>query len=91
VTSILHAGPGALGAIRGVSDALVGLSKLAGGPLSNDPEQRGTVASGGYLGTAFATAAVGLATAIWQVAILPATAWVSRGLRSPARDTCSSR
>jgi MFS family permease len=87
VTSTLHAGPGALGAIEGVSDALVGLSKLAGGPLSNDPARRGRLASGGYLGTAFATAAIGLATAVWQVAILRAAAWISRGLRSPARDT----
>lgn len=87
LTSTLHAGPGALGAIEGVSDALVGLSKLAGGPLSNEPSRRARIASGGYLGTAMATAAIGLATAVWQVAILRAVAWVSRGLRSPARDT----
>jgi hypothetical protein len=37
LTSTLHAGPAALGAIEGVSDALIGVSKLAGGPLSNDP------------------------------------------------------
>jgi hypothetical protein len=36
LTSTMHAGPAALGAIEGVSDALVGLSKLVGGPLSND-------------------------------------------------------
>ena len=87
VTSTLHAGPGALGAIDGVSDALVGLSKLAGGPLSNDPDRRAKIASGGYLGTALATSAIGLATALWQVAILRALAWISRGIRSPARDT----
>lgn len=44
-------------------------------------------ASGGYLVTAFATAAIGLATAVWQVALLRALGWMSRGLRSPARDT----
>lgn len=87
LTSTLHTGPGALGAIEGVSDALVGLSKLAGGPLSNDPRRRATIASGGYLGTAIATAAIGLATAVWQVAILRGVAWMSRGIRSPARDT----
>lgn len=84
--STLHAGPAALGAIEGVSDALVGLSKLAGGPLAADPSRRGRLASGGYLVTAFATAAIGLATAVWQVAALRALAWMSRGLRSPARD-----
>lgn len=87
VTSTLHAGPGTLGAIEGVSDALVGLSKLAGGPLSNDPGRRAKLASSGYLGTAVATAAIGLATAVWQVAVLRAVAWMARGIRSPARDT----
>lgn len=83
LTSTLHAGPGALGAIEGVSDALVGVSKLAGGPLSNDPSRRARLASGGYVGTALATAAIGLTTAVWQVAILRAVAWMSRGIRSP--------
>ena len=57
---------------KGSSDALVGLAKLAGGPLSNDPGRRGRLASGGYLGPAVATGAIGLATAVWQVAILHA-------------------
>jgi MFS family permease len=87
LTSTLHAGPAALGAIEGVSDALVGLSKLAGGPLSSDPVRRGRIASGGYLVTALATGAIGVAVAVWQVAILRAAAWMSRGLRSPARDS----
>lgn len=86
LTSTLHAGPAALGAIEGVSDALVGLSKLAGGPLANDPARRGRIASGGYLGTAVLTAGIGLTTGVWQVAVLRAGAWVSRGIRSPARD-----
>lgn len=87
LSATLHTGPAALGAIEGVSDALVGLSKLAGGPLSIDPGRRGRIASGGYLLTAVATAAIGLATTVWQVAVLRALAWVSRGLRSPARDS----
>lgn len=79
-------GPAILGTIEGISDALVGLSKLAGGPLANDPGRRGRLASSGYLGTAIATAAIGLTTFVWQVAILRALAWASRGIRSPARD-----
>jgi MFS family permease len=86
LTSTLHAGPGALGAIDGVADALTGMSKLAGGPLANDRRRRARIASGGYLGTAIATSAIGLSVAVWQVAILRALAWASRGLRSPARD-----
>lgn len=87
VTATLHSGPAALGAIDGVADSLAGLAKLAGGPLAADPRRRGRLAAGGYVGTAIATAAIGLVTAVWQVAVLRSLAWVSRGLRSPARDT----
>ena len=87
LTSTLHAGPAALGAIEGVSDALLGLSKLAGGPLSTEPSRRSKVASAGYVLTAVATAAIGLCTMVWQVAALRAIAWSARGVRSPARDT----
>jgi MFS family permease len=86
VTVSLHAGPASLGVIEGASDALTGFSKLVGGPLANDPRRRGWLASGGYLGTAVATAAIGLTTAVWQVGVLRAFAWVSRGIRSPSRD-----
>ncbi|RPF28032.1 MFS transporter [Georgenia muralis] len=87
LTTTLGAGPGALGAIEGVSDALIGLSKLAGGPLSSDPGRRANLARGGYVLTAVATSLIGVATAVWQVAILRALGWMSRGIRSPARDT----
>src|SRR5581483_5859912 len=79
--------PGALGVIEGVSDALIGVAKLAGGPIAVEPQRRGVIARGGYVGTALATGAVGLAAAVWQVAILRALAWFSRGIRSPARDS----
>jgi MFS family permease len=82
----LHAGAGALGVIEGASDALIGVSKLAGGPLADDPALRGRLARGGYLGTALLGGAIGLATAVWQVAPLRAGSWVARGLRSPSRD-----
>lgn len=86
LATTLHSGAGAIGAIEGVSDALVGLTKLAGGPLAAEPRRRGRLASGGYLVTAVATALIGVVTSVWQVAILRALAWTSRGLRSPARD-----
>ena len=87
LTITLHASPAALGLVEGASDALVGVSKLAGGPLAADPARRGRLASSGYLGTALATGAIGLATTVWQVGVLRALAWSSRGLRSPARDS----
>ena len=86
LTATLGAGPATLGAIDGVADAFTGLSKLAGGPLAADPMRRTRLAAGGYLGTAAATALIGLATAVWQVALLRGVAWISRGIRSPGRD-----
>jgi MFS family permease len=86
LTATLHAGPGALGLIEGVSDALMGLAKLAAGPPADDPSTRARLASGGYLGTAVLGGAIGIATGVWQVAVLRAGSWVARGLRSPARD-----
>lgn len=86
LTATLGASAAALGVIDGISDALIGVMKLLGGPLANDPDKRGRIASGGYLGTALATGAVGAATTVWQAGALRAFAWLSRGLRSPARD-----
>lgn len=86
LTGTLGASAAALGIIDGISDALIGIMKLVGGPLANDPDKRGRAASGGYLGTALATGAIGAAMTVWQVGVLRAFAWLSRGLRSPARD-----
>ncbi len=86
VTSVLGGSAASLGLIEGFSDALTGISKLVGGPLANDPVRRRSLATGGYLVTAFATAAIGLAAAVWQVGILRALAWTARGVRTPARD-----
>jgi MFS family permease len=87
ITTVLHSTAAALGVIEGVSDALTGVAKLLAGPLANDPERRGRIASGGYFGTAVATGAIGLAGTVWQAGALRALAWTSRGLRSPARDS----
>ncbi|HEX5496284.1 MAG TPA: MFS transporter [Mycobacteriales bacterium] len=86
LTSVLHTSAAALGVIEGVSDALKGISKLVGGPLADDPRRRGKLVGGGYLGTALATGAIGLAAATWQVGVLRGVAWISRGVRGPSRD-----
>jgi hypothetical protein len=85
LTGTLGASAAALGVIDGIGDALIGVMKLIGGPLANDPHLRARTASAGYLGTAVATGAIGAAVTIWLGA-LRAIAWLSRGLRSPARD-----
>lgn len=87
LTSTLHASAGVLGLIEGLSDALTGIMKLIGGPLANDESKRGKLASSGYVGTAVATAAIGLSMTVWQAGFFRAIAWLSRGLRTPARDT----
>ena len=88
--SVLHSSAGALGVVEGLSDALMGVMKLVAGPLANDATRRRRLATGGYIGTAVATGALGLATAVWQAGILRALAWMARGLRSPARDALLS-
>ncbi len=86
-TSVLHGTAAGLGIVEGVSDALMGVAKLIGGPFANDPQRRSRLAVGGYLGTAIATGAMGLVTNVWELGVLRSVAWVSRGVRSPARDS----
>src|SRR6266542_814413 len=86
VTSTLGGSAAALGAIEGVAEGLAGMARLAGGALADDPERRRAVAVGGYASTAVLSSAIGAATALWQVGVLRAGAWVARGLRVPARN-----
>jgi MFS family permease len=87
LVSVLHSSAATLGLIEGISDALTVVAKLVSGPLANEQRRRGRLASSGYLGTALATGAIGLCVAAWQVGVLRALAWTSRGMRSPARDS----
>ena len=86
LTTTLGAPASALGLIEGVADGLAGVARLAGGALSDDPQRRRTVAVGGYTATAVLAAGTGVATSVWQVAVLRAGAWTARGLRVPARN-----
>lgn len=86
VTTVLGGSAAILGLIEGLSDALTGVAKMASGPRADDPERRRKLATGGYLVTAGATAAIGLTVAPWQAGILRAFAWAARGVRTPARD-----
>ncbi len=86
LTGTLGASAAAIGVIDGISDALIGVMKLIGGPLANDPRRRARITSGGYLGTAVATGAIGAALTVWQVGALRAIAWMFRGIRSPAKE-----
>ena len=86
MSTVLGAPAAALGLVEGISDAVSGFAKLAGGALADDPERRRRVALGGYIATAILSASVGLAQTAWQVAVLRGTAWAARGIRGPARN-----
>lgn len=86
LTSTLGAPASALGLIEGFADAAAGAAKFAGGPLADDPQRRRATAVTGYLATAGLSAAIGGATAVWQVAVLRTGAWTARGLRVPSRN-----
>jgi MFS family permease len=86
LTRTLRAPAAALGLVEGIADGLGGAGRLAGGALSDDPQRRRTVALGGYTATAVFSALIGVCTAVYQVAILRAAAWFTRGLRQPARN-----
>jgi MFS family permease len=86
LTATLGAPAAALGAIEGIANGFSGLARLAGGALADDPARRRTTAVGGYAATAVLTSLIGVATATWQVGVLRTGAWMTRGLRSPARD-----
>ena len=86
LTSTLGAPAAALGLIEGIADGCAGAARFAGGALADDPERRRSTAVGGYTATAILSSAIGVATATWQVGILRAAAWSTRGLRVPARN-----
>jgi len=85
--SALGGSAAVLGIIEGLSDALTGVTKVAGGPLADHADRRRRIAGSGYVLTALATGAIGLTVATWQVGILRAVAWAARGFRTPARDS----
>src|ERR1035437_9898724 len=70
LTTTLGAPAAALGLIEGLADGLGGVSRLAGGAIADDPSRRRKTAVGGYTVTAILTAAIGAATAVWQVGAL---------------------
>ena len=86
LTSTLGAPASALGLIEGISDGLAGAARFGGGALADDPHRRRATAIGGYASTAVLSALIGAASSAWQVGVLRAGAWASRGLRVPARN-----
>jgi MFS family permease len=86
LTGTLGAPAAALGIIEGVADGLAGGARFVGGALADDAQRRRTIAVGGYAATAVLSSLIGVANAVWQVAVLRSAAWAARGLRVPARN-----
>ena len=74
-----------LGVIEGVADGLSSFVKLWSGYWTDKATRRKPIAVIGYLVTAAGTAAIGWASAPWQVLVARASAWLGRGVRTPVR------
>jgi MFS family permease len=83
----IGAGPAWLGAIEGVADGLSSFTKLGAGYYTDRLKRRKPLAVFGYAITALATASFAFATHAYQVLLGRATAWLGRGVRSPAKKT----
>ena len=76
---------GALGTIEGVADGLSSVAKLYGGWWTDRLHRRKPLCAFGYGAMAVATGIIAAAT-IWPIVLLGrGLAWISRGLRTPAR------
>jgi MFS family permease len=92
VTSVLPAllasmgvAAGALGTIEGVADGLSSVAKLYGGWWTDRLHRRKPLCAAGYGTMAIATGIIAAATT-WPVVLVGrGVAWISRGLRTPAR------
>lgn len=81
----LGAAAAALGTVEGVADGLSSFAKLYGGWLADRLRSRKRIAAAGYGVMAVAPLIIAAAT-VWPVVLAGrALAWVSRGLRTPAR------
>ncbi len=81
----LGAGPGWLGAIEGISDGLSSVTKLISGHGTDRLRKRKPFVVFAYALTALATGAIGFAGSAVHVLFARATAWLARGVRSPAK------
>jgi MFS family permease len=81
----IGAGPAWLGAIEGIADGLSSFTKLAAGHFTDRLKRRKPLALFGYAFTAFATASFAFATHAVHVLFGRVSAWLGRGVRSPAK------
>lgn len=81
----MGAAAGALGTIEGLADGLSSVAKLYGGWLADRLRRRKVIGAGGYAFMALSPVVIAAAVH-WPVVLAGRVlAWVSRGLRTPAR------
>lgn len=81
----MGAAAGALGTIEGFADGFSSIAKLYGGWLADRFRRRKVLCAGGYGFMAFSPVVIALAANWFIVLGGRVLAWVSRGLRTPAR------
>ncbi len=79
------AGAGWLGAIEGLADGLSGFTKLAAGHWTDKLNRRKPIVVSAYAITALATGSLAFATKALEVMAARSTAWLARGVRTPAK------
>ena len=79
------AGAGWLGAIEGLADGLSGFTKLGAGHWTDRLKRRKPLIVSAYALTALATGSIGFATKALEVMAARSTAWLARGVRTPAK------
>lgn len=92
VTSVLPAylatfgaAAAALGSVEGIADGASMLAKLYGGWLADRLRRRKPLCAAGYTVMGLSPLVIGTAASVLQVIIGRTLAWVSRGIRTPAR------
>ncbi|HEY3283868.1 MAG TPA: MFS transporter [Armatimonadota bacterium] len=85
-TSVLGAGPAALGAMEGLVESVSSLLKLWSGHLADRLPRRKPIVVGGYSLASVSRPFIAVATAPWQVIALRVFDRVGKGLRTAPRD-----
>jgi MFS family permease len=90
LTSVLGAGPGALGVIEGIAETTASLLKLFSGWISDKMKKRKFLVLIGYSLAAFGRPLIAITSAWWQVAVIRFVDRLGKGVRTSPRDALIS-
>lgn len=86
ITGILGAGASAVGAIEGVAEAILSLSNVLSGSISDRIKRKKPFILTGYLIANVARPLMGITSHWWQILGLRAADRLGKGIRTPPRD-----